>query len=134
MSGSARARRERGSTSVLVVGAVGVVVMVLSAVLVVVSAVRDLHRVQAAADLAALAAAGGTSSGGGPDCRAARAVAQANGTRLTRCATEPDGSVVVVASVRARWPRGWHLPRTISAHARAGVIEVVDTSRTPVPR
>ncbi len=88
-------RHERGSASVLVVGAVGAVVMVLSAVLVVVGAVRDLHRVQAAADLAALAAAGGTSTGDRPDCRAALSVAEANGVRLTRCATEPDGSVVV---------------------------------------
>lgn len=133
MSVSAVAHRERGSTSVLVAGAVGVTVMVLSAVLVVVSAVRDVHRVHAAADLAALAAAGGSAGSGGPDCRAAAAVADANGARLTRCSAEPDGSVVVVASRRARWPRQWHLPRTISARARAGVVDDGGTGRPAVP-
>lgn len=134
MRGSALGRRERGSASVLVVGAVGAVVLVLSSVLVVVGAVRDVHRVQAAADLAALAAVSGTSSSGGPDCRAAAGVAEANGARLTRCAIEPDGSVVVIAAVHRRWPRGWRLPSTISARARAGVVDVADTPAPPVSR
>ena len=135
MRGSAVvARSERGSASVLVVGAVGTVVLVLSGVLVVVGAVRDLHRVQAAADLAALAAAGGASSGGGPDCRVALGVAESNGARVTLGSTEPDGSVVVRAAVHRSGPRGWGLPRTISSTARAGVVDVADIGGTPVPR
>ena len=133
MRGLAVARREHGSASVLVVGAVGAVVMVVSAVLVVVGAVRDVHRVQAAADLAALAAASETSGGFRPNCRAARSVAEANGVRLTRCALEPDGSVVVRTAVHRRWPRGWRLPTTISARARAGVVDIAGTGETPVP-
>jgi secretion/DNA translocation related TadE-like protein len=133
MSRQVALRRERGSASVLVVGAIGVVVLVLSSVLVVTGAVRDLHRVQAAADLAALAAAGATSNGGAPDCRAAVAVAEANRARLTLCSTEPDGSAIVTASVRTRWPRGWGLPRTISSTARAGMVGVADTAQTPMP-
>ncbi len=117
----------------LVVGAVGTVVMVLSGVLVVAGAVRDLHRVQAAADLAALAAAGGTSSWGGPDCVTAHAVAEANGARLTLCSTERDGSAIVTAAVRSRWPRGWGLPRMITSTARAGMVDVADEAGTPVP-
>lgn len=134
MRGPAAVRGEHGSASVLVVGAVGAVVLVLGAVLVVVSAVRDVHRVQAAADLAALAAAGETSSGGRPDCWAATTVAEANGARLTRCSLEPDGSVVVRTAVHRRWPRGWRLPRTITARARAGVVDVADPRGTPVSR
>ena len=134
MRGRGLGRRELGSASVLVVGAVGAIVLVLSGVLVVAGAVRDIHRVQTAADLGALAAVGGASSGGGPDCRAATAVVEANGARLTRCDIEPDGSVVVRAAVHRRWPRGWRLPRTISARARAGVVEVADTVGTPVYR
>ena len=134
MRGSAVVRSERGSASVLVVGAVGTVVMVLSGVLVVVGAVRDLHRVQAAADLAALAAAGGASGGGRPDCVAAVGVADSNGAGLTLCSTEPDGSVVVTAVVHRYGPRGWGLPRTISSTARAGVVDVADSAVTPLPR
>jgi secretion/DNA translocation related TadE-like protein len=132
--GSAVVRLERGSASVLVVGAVGTVVLVLSGVLVVVGAVRDLHRVQAATDLAALAAAVGVSRDARPDCRAARGVAAANGARLTLCSTEPDGSVVVTAGVRRHGPRGWRLPRTISSTARAGVVDIADTPVAPLPR
>lgn len=133
MRRQAALRPDRGSASVLVAGAVGAVVLVLSGVLVVAGAVRDLHRVQAAADLAALAAAGGTSSIGGPDCRAAVAVAEANRARLTLCSIEPDGSVVVSAAVKTRWPRGWGLPRRLSSTARAGMVGVADTARTPPP-
>ena len=133
MSVPAVVGRERGSASVLVVGAVGTIVLVLIGVLAVAGGVRDLHRVQAAADLAALAAAGGTSSWGGPDCRAAVAVARSNGARLTLCSTEPDGSVVVTAAVHPHWPPGWGLPSTISSTARAGLVEDAgtDTAGTP---
>ncbi|MFL6151189.1 MAG: Rv3654c family TadE-like protein [Ornithinibacter sp.] len=130
---SAAVRTERGSASVLVVGAAGTVVLVLIGVLTVAGAVRDLHRVQAAADLAALAAAGGTSIGAGPDCRTAVAVAGANGARLSLCSTEPDGSVVVTAALHRRWPRGWGLPRTVSSTARAGVVDVAAPAVTRVP-
>ena len=115
---------ERGSATVLTVGAVAVVVLVLTGVLVVSGVVRDVHRARAAADLAALAAAGPVASGGVADCDVGGAVAAANGAVLTGCAVEPDGSVVVAVSVGHRWAPGWSgLPTLVSGRARAGVLD-----------
>jgi secretion/DNA translocation related TadE-like protein len=115
---------ERGSATVLTVGAVAAVVVVLAGVLVVSGVVRDVHRARAAADLAALAAAGPLSSGGGADCALAASVAAANGAVLTGCAVGGDGSVLVSASVGRRWAPGWGgLPATVSGRARAGVVD-----------
>ena len=115
---------ERGSATVLTVGAVGGIVLVLAGVLVVVSTVRDVHRARGAADLAALAAARPVASDGGVDCGAGAAVAADNGAVLARCTPGTDGSVLVTAEVVRRWPTGWSwLPRTASAQARAGPVD-----------
>jgi secretion/DNA translocation related TadE-like protein len=115
---------ERGSATVLVVGAVVAVVVVLTGVLVVCGVVRDVHRARAAADLAALAAAGPVAVGGGVDCGVGAAVAAANGAVLTGCAAQPDGSVLVAVAVRRRGSPGWvGLPAAVSARARAGVVD-----------
>ena len=119
-----RVRSDRGSATVLTVGAVAAVVLVLTGVLVVVGAVRDVHRARAAADLAALAAAGPAVSGADVDCRAGASVAAANGAAVTRCVQESDGSVVVTVVVGRHWPPGWGgLPAVVSARARAGVVD-----------
>jgi len=119
-----RPGRERGSATVLTIGAVAAVVLVLTGVLVVVGTVRDVHRARAAADLAALAAAGPATSGADADCGAGAAVAAANGAEVSRCVREPDGSVVVTVEVGRHWPPGWAgLPAVVSARARAGVVD-----------
>ena len=74
-----RCRVERGAATVVTVAAVGVVLVVLAAALVLAGTVRDVHRARAAADLAALAAAVPLADGLAADCSAARSVAVANG-------------------------------------------------------
>jgi secretion/DNA translocation related TadE-like protein len=97
------------------------VVVVLTAALVALTAVRDVHRARSAADLAALAAAGGQLDGGLPDCAAAARVVVSTGGGLDGCRALADGSVVVDVAIRARWPAGWPgLPAAITASARAG--------------
>lgn len=124
MSGPAGLRRERGSASVLTVGAVATVVLVLGGVLVVAGTVRDVHRARAAADLAALAAAGPAVRGAGVDCDIGAVVAAANGAVLTRCVPGPGGSAVVTVVLGRRWAAGWAgLPSAVSARARAGLVE-----------
>ena len=119
-----RPSRERGSATVLTVAAIGVVVTMATAALLVAGVVRDVHRARGAADLAALAAAGPLTAGAPPDCAAAARVARANGATLTACTLQGDGAVVVSASVvrptTAGWLRG---PACVSASARAGVVE-----------
>ena len=115
---------ERGSATVLAVGAVATVVLVLTGVLVVAGAVRDVHRARAAADLAALAAAGPAARGSDVDCGVGASVAAANGAALTNCVRAPDGSAVVTVVVGRRWPPGWGgLPAVVAARARAGVVD-----------
>lgn len=104
-------------------GVAVVMALGLSAVLVVVAllgsgagAVISAHRrVQAAADLAALAAARGGAAGEG-GCGAAQRVAERNGGVLERC--ELAGSVATVA-VSTALP-GWLGDRSLRAVARAG--------------
>ena len=92
--------------------------------LVVVGAVRDVHRARAAADLAALAAAGPVVTGGDVDCGVGAFVAAANGAAVTSRVHEPDGSVVVTVVVGRQWSAGWRgLPALVSARARAGVVD-----------
>ncbi|MBD3784348.1 MAG: flp pilus-assembly TadE/G-like family protein [Micrococcales bacterium] len=115
-------RPEEGSGSVLVVGALGALVAVLAGALVLAGAVRDVHRAQGAADLAALAAARPLVVGGAPDCGVAAEVAGANGAVLERCSVLADGSVVVEVVVRrsgaVRWPG---VPDDAVSRARAGL-------------
>ncbi len=119
-------RGESGSGTVLVAGAMGVVAVVLCGGLLVAEAVRVAHRAASAADLAALAAAGGPARGEGADCAAAAGVAAPVGARVVRCSGLPDGSVLVVVEVPTRWPAGWiGLPDAATGSARAGPTVVV---------
>lgn len=122
-----RARRETGSATVLVLGGVGVVVTVLTGVLLVASAVRDMHRARSAADLAALAGASAAREGRVVDCVSSSAVAEANGARMRSCSLLVDGSVLVDVDVPMRWPAAWSaLPDRATARARAGVVSGSD--------
>ena len=84
---------QRGSATVLVVGLTGVLVTVTLLVAVIGGVIADQRRVEAAADLAALAGAGAVQAGA-DGCTAARRVAGRNGGILRRCAV--DGDVVTV--------------------------------------
>ena len=118
-----RRHREAGSATVLVVGAMGVLVTVLTGALLVVTAVHDVHQARSAADLAALAGASAALGGQGGDCGRSSVVARANSTRMTGCVVMTDGSVVVTVDVPMRWVPGWPgVPDRARARARAGVV------------
>ena len=105
-----RLRDDRGVGTVLAVALAGVLLLVGVALAEVTGLVVEHRRAQAAADLAALAAAGG-------DCSAAAPVAEANGARLVAC-TPTGHDVVVEVSVAVD---GWLGPdATLGARARAG--------------
>jgi secretion/DNA translocation related TadE-like protein len=109
---------------VLTVAAIGVVVTMATATLLVTGVVRDVHRARGAADLAALAAAGPLMAGAPADCAAASRVARANGATLTACSLQGDGAVVVSASVVRPATAGWlRAPGVVSARARAGMVQ-----------
>lgn len=96
-----RRRRDRGSATVLVVGTVGVLVTVAVLVAALGGVVADQRRVESAADLAALAAAGAVQAGEDA-CAAARSSAGRNGGRLGSCAVA--GEVVTVRVHRRTRP------------------------------
>ena len=77
------------------------------------------HRVEAAADLSALAGAAAAQDGA-DGCAAAARTAQANAAELRACAVAADGSISVVVAVidpppLRRWAGG-----PVTAQARAG--------------
>ncbi len=114
--------RDEGSATVLVLGALGVVLAVTVGVLVLVSAVVASHRAHAAADLAALAAASSLSRGAPPGdaCATGGMVATRNHALLDGCVTGADLTVDIVVHVQPAAP---HLgPAT--ARARAGPASV----------
>ncbi|MFI6997195.1 Rv3654c family TadE-like protein [Nocardia sp. NPDC050175] len=91
----------------LMVGQVGVVVV-------------TRHRAQAAADLAALAAAGALAEGGDAGCAEAGAVARRMAVRMEACeVAEWDATVIVNRNV----PMGLLGVRMVRAVARAGPVE-----------
>lgn len=96
-------RVERGSASVLALGASALLLLLLGVLIAVGAGLSAGTRARAAADLAALAGAGALISGEDPRgaCAAARRVATGNGARLTGCTAEPatsgrDGPAVTV--------------------------------------
>ncbi|MCW2541610.1 MAG: hypothetical protein JWN95_3335 [Frankiales bacterium] len=98
-SGWAARADDDGSATVLVLGCLAVLVLLTAALTIASCAVLVRHRVEGAADLAALAAAESIGMEGDP-CAAARAVAAANGTTVTGCQADLDlsgrsGSVAV---------------------------------------
>ena len=107
--------RERGSGTVLVVAAIGVLALLLGAALALVSAVSASHQARAAADLAALAAADARLHGRGDPCGVASSVAGRNGSTLVVC--EVGGAAVTVTVATAT---GWPGLGPARARARAG--------------
>ncbi|MGW4328483.1 Rv3654c family TadE-like protein [Nocardia sp. NPDC004573] len=78
------------------------------------------HRTQAAADMAALAAAGALVEGVDAACAEADGVARRMGTRIRVCeAAEWDATVTVERNV----PIGLYGDRVVRASARAGPVE-----------
>jgi secretion/DNA translocation related TadE-like protein len=92
-----RRRDARGSATVLVLAMLGVVLTVAAGIAVFGAAVVDQRRVEAAADLGALAGAGALQRGE-PACAAAATVVERNGARLTGCV--PVGQDVTVRVAR----------------------------------
>jgi secretion/DNA translocation related TadE-like protein len=131
VSGTNPRRRDRGAAVIWVL-ACGAVLMVFAvAVAVRTSAVFARHRAEAAADLAALAAAGQIGVGDAP-CAAAAAIAQRNAAVVGSCAValDPDGrsgTVIVRVVTHVRLPLvGTQL---VTASARAGRLPGVPTRR-----
>lgn len=111
-------RGSRGSAAVLTVGLTGVLLTVSVLVAALGGVVADQRRVEAAADLAALAGAGAAQAGR-EGCAAAQRTAARNGGQVRRCAV--DGGVVTVAvgrDSRLLWGRRLALV----GHARAGPV------------
>lgn len=101
------------------VGLIGVTVLVGEVGAVVVAR----HRVQAAADLGALAAAGALPRGVEVACAEAAEISRQMGVRMERCAVvQWDATVAVVGNV----PIGLFGAKVVYAIARAGPIEVTD--------
>ena len=115
-----RLRRERGSATVWVLALAGVLGLVTAASVLVGVAVVARHRAASAADLAALAAAGGAVTGNPDACSAAADVARANGAELTGCSVGSGSVVEVEVAIAVRLGRlGVH---TAVGRARAGPV------------
>lgn len=113
---------ERGSASVWVLALAGVLAVVGLAAVLVAMAVVARHRATTAADLAALAGAGGAVEGEADPCAGAAAVAAANGARLRACSVDAAAVADVVVGVPVELgPLG---AREATARARAGPVHV----------
>lgn len=100
-----RSPDERGSATVVMLGVIAAVLMLTISGLLLASAVLASHRARAAADLAALAAAGVLMRGepAPAACESAARVAALNHGRMEQCiasGTEVQLSVAVIASVK----------------------------------
>lgn len=111
--------RERGSATVWVLMACGVVAVIGAAAVLVGAAVVARHRATAAADLAALAGAVRAVEGSDA-CQAAARFAGANAAELTACTATPDAVVTVEVGVPVRLGRLGVFSAT--ARARAGPV------------
>ena len=110
-------RRDRGSATLLAVAMVALVLAVFGGAVVVGTAVIARHRAQAAADLAALAAAGRLAAGQETACGWAASLANAMNASVADCVVH-DLDVIVTVDVPVsltRWGIG-----TARAAARAG--------------
>jgi len=111
-----RREGEAGAATVMVVAMAGVLMFVLVGLAAASGLVTAQRRAQAAADLAALAAAG-TLPGGGEGCAEAARIATANGAALDACSiTGLDASV----EVSVAGPQWLGRPVRVGAEARAG--------------
>ena len=112
---------QQGSAAVLAVGLVGVLVAVTALVAALGGMVVDQRRVEAAADLAALAGAAAAQRGD-DGCAAAGSVARLNTSRVTRCtAARQVVQVRVVRTGRQLFGRRF----TVASTARAGPVGVL---------
>lgn len=111
---------DEGAATVLVAVWVGVLMVAGLAALVLVSALQQRARLGAAADLAALAAAGGTLGDSTQACRAAALVAQRNGVHLDQCVIESTRARVVV-STSLTMPGRFAGPVQMGARAHAAL-------------
>lgn len=120
---------EHGSATLWTVAVALVVMLSTAAVLLIAIAISARHRVAAAADLSALAAASVlasaqvagdsiTTSASEQACRVARDIADANGARLSEC--QINGSTVDVLTTLTVPAIGYLGEHSVSAHARAG--------------
>ena len=112
--------RDRGSVTVWAAAFAGLIWFSCSAALLYGGAVSARHRVETAADLAALAAAGEVPEGPAAACVRAAAVAARNGGSLRGCRIA-GGDVEVVVSRPVSFGRLG--VRTATARARAGPVE-----------
>jgi secretion/DNA translocation related TadE-like protein len=131
-------RAESGVAAVWAAAAVGVLLAVLLVGLDLGGAVAGRHRAAAAADLAALAAAGHAVHGTGPACDRARRIAEQMGGRLALCRLVGwDTLVEVQVEVGASLPGiGPAVGRARAGPVPAGVAEAPGPSRRagPLPR
>lgn len=112
-----RTRRERGSATAWSVPFIGALVLLTLLMAVVGGALVTVRRVQAAADLAALAGATAHADGRSACAEVAR-VAGRNGGRLDSCDVLDGGDVRVVVSASFAGP--WPQALTVRGRARAG--------------
>jgi secretion/DNA translocation related TadE-like protein len=113
-------RSQRGSGTLLVAGALLVVVVIAGIALVLVGYIAAQHGAAGAADLAALSGAAAYVRGDDA-CAAVRTVARANGANLKSCAVAGDSFdfvVTITVTKQLRAPPG--LPATVTASAEAG--------------
>lgn len=117
---SNRACDDRGSASLLAVALIAILLAFTTGAAYLGAAVIARHRAQAAADLAALAAAGAVA--GGPEAACARASQIASAMRTTVAACRVDG-LDVVLDVQVRVSLGRFGTGSARAVARAGPVE-----------
>ncbi|MDN5795963.1 MAG: flp pilus-assembly TadE/G-like family protein [Intrasporangium sp.] len=108
--------RDRGSATVLVVGAIAALLVMTAGALTVASVVTASHRARLAADLAAIAAAMSLRETNDPGsaCTRAAGIAAGNGGRVTACRTDGHAVTITVEVRASRWPS------PAVARARAG--------------
>jgi len=110
---------ERGSGTVLVLAAIGVLLVLATAGLQLGAAATAAHRARTAADLSALAGATALQEGGDVPCALVAEVAGRNGADVIACSLGVGESVTVRVSIEVttRWPG---VPHRAVASARAG--------------
>lgn len=120
--------RERGAGTVLVVGAIALLLVLTYAASVLVAAAVASTKAASAADLAGLSAAARAQGGSVDGCAVAREVVAANGADLVSCLAVGDGSfeVSTVVAMAVTFPGA---PTRASGRSRAGPANLASTGR-----
>lgn len=126
-----RRRAERGSATVWLLAAMGVVTAAALAMGLLAAGEVVRRRAAAAADAAALAGAEAVDAGDGSVCATAAAFARADGARLSRCAV---AGTVVSVTVETDLPGPLRLTGPISARAAAGPASATPGQPPGTPR